>query len=449
MTRFRVSRGIGEPVEMAVFLRSPTPPFPKRFLLSRPIMPSSFTDTLARRLDRSPEAAEEALRTLAEEVRAEAARGDQFALDGLGVFSQGARTLSFAPEAPLADLVNRHYAGLEPLPLASVPEQAPPVAAEEPPEEPTPTEPRPPVESVEPADEDAIGSMPAWQPAEEPDDHPLGPLPEPPFEKADYAVMDDEEEAPKAPSRRAALPPEALRTPLAPVQDGLFAANLRLQAEALKGASIVSSASQAPQQAPDRAPEEREPRRRTYATSALSWIGGLLALLLLAGGSWYFFGGRGAVPPFPLASGPPAADADPPRAVSSMPTPAPADSAAAAGPTPGDTAATAPISDETSVENTSRAPVSDSLGFDAAAGEWVLVVASRTDRANAERALEQFRGRFAGTDLAAELLVGETDGVRRYRVALGPFPSLDATNAASERYGERLPPGAWPHRLPE
>ncbi|MFB3133041.1 MAG: SPOR domain-containing protein [Rhodothermales bacterium] len=83
--------------------------------------------------------------------------------------------------------------------------------------------------------------------------------------------------------------------------------------------------------------------------------------------------------------------------------------------------------------------------IDRAAGGYTLIVLSSTRRLEAEAAAERFRRRFS--TLPVDVLVGELDGVSRYRVGLGQVATVAAAVALRNRLAADLPPDTWVTRI--
>jgi len=103
---------------------------------------------------------------------------------------------------------------------------------------------------------------------------------------------------------------------------------------------------------------------------------------------------------------------------------------------PSDTASSErpePDAEETSDSDVTAPPVKD----------WAIVVASRSSRAAAEAAAEEYRTRFD----SVSVVEGTVDGQAWHRVAIGWYPSEAAAERALDEQASALPPGAWIHRL--
>ncbi len=85
--------------------------------------------------------------------------------------------------------------------------------------------------------------------------------------------------------------------------------------------------------------------------------------------------------------------------------------------------------------------------IDRAAGGYTLIVLSSTLRLEVEAAAERFRRRFSSRSLPVDVLVGEVDGVSRYRVGVGQVATVADAVALRNRLAADLPPDAWVTRI--
>ena len=85
--------------------------------------------------------------------------------------------------------------------------------------------------------------------------------------------------------------------------------------------------------------------------------------------------------------------------------------------------------------------------IDRAAGGYTLIVLSSTLRFEAEAAAERFRRHFSSRSLPVDVLVGEINGVSRYRVGLGQVATVAAAVALRNRLAADLPPDTWVTRI--
>ena len=179
----------------------------------------------------------------------------------------------------------------------------------------------------------------------------------------------------------------------------------------------------------DDAGSEQEPVPSSAAPSSsqgrridsFSIIGLVLAFLFLLGAGWFVLDRTDVLAPGP----------DPGSDLTAEQTSPPPDTGS-----PSDTASSErpePDAEETSDSDATAPPAKD----------WAIVVASRSSRAAAEAAAEEYRTRFD----SVSVVEGTVDGQAWHRVAIGWYPSEAAAERALDEQASALPPGAWIHRL--
>ncbi|WP_022834420.1 SPOR domain-containing protein [Salisaeta longa] len=236
----------------------------------------------------------------------------------------------------------------------------------------------------------------------------------------------------------------------------------------------MPGASAPPTPAPDEAAGSDRAPQPSDAPAKQSGIGWgtitalLLAVVVLAGGSWFVLGQAGVVPgpenlwaewqapadvssptAQPSASGSSGTlsnQAAPAAATSGTPAVSPGTSA------PQETTATSRAAPE---EASARSPaVSPApavrpgapLEFAETAEGWTLIVASRTSKAAAEALVTRYREQLT-LDVPVGVITATVDGVTRYRVGIGQLPSRNDVTVLRERLSGQVPSGAWPLRL--
>ena len=178
-----------------------------------------------------------------------------------------------------------------------------------------------------------------------------------------------------------------------------------------------------------------EPRRR----SVLPWILLVAAFIVIGSGLYFFFG-----PPSQTTTSdtPPTAAEQTPPLEATEPAPPAADTLEdASTDTTGEI--TTPVAPATPPQET-PAETPSALRIDVSRGGYTLVVGSSTQQAIAEALAERFRQRFSGQSLPVDVLVGESDGVTRYRVVVGQVETSEEAVALKNRHAANLPEGTWP-----
>lgn len=165
-------------------------------------------------------------------------------------------------------------------------------------------------------------------------------------------------------------------------------------------------------------PPEREPSGRTRALDSFSIITMVLAFIALVGVGWFVLDQTNVWSPRPSPSPNVAqAPASPDTADSQQTTRPPADS----------------INEPTKPDTATASPTRN----------WGIVVASRSSRAAAEAAADEYRSRFD----SVEVIPGTVNDRTWYRVAIGWYDSEAAAERALAEQASALPSGAWTHRL--
>ncbi len=445
-------------------------------------MSESLAVRVADRLEIQPEQTDRVLRTLAQLIKKQSARDGRVRVPGLGVFEQTAEALHFEPDHALADAVNERYAGLEAVHLSKVEEAAPYDAAVEldapptPEAVATPPEPAPegvgvteqedleePVAEEEPTAEEEPADEEEPTAEEEPaDEITSAAFPGLPHDDADYedpdlseaAAYEELERIGSAPEEEAAFEeqdPSAWAPPVASWTGDTLDTPTPVPAEdAPEDLEPASSAAgipveEAPPQAtdlPPRPPRMRPPPQAQKRRSVLPWILLVFFLSVIAASAYYLLNLRNQ--PTPATDTPVATDAAPPPDEGAAPATGETGSAEDAG---APEATTPPEQAPETATPTQAAQPTPEGRIDRAVGGYTLVVASTTRRQVAEAEAERFRQRLSGRSIPVDVLQGTTDGVTRYRVAVGQVPSTAEAVALKERLGDNLPQAAWVTRI--
>ena len=168
-------------------------------------------------------------------------------------------------------------------------------------------------------------------------------------------------------------------------------------------------------------PAEPESSSQGRTIDSFSIIGLVLAFLFLLGAGWFVLDRTNVLAPGP----------DPGSDLTAEQTSPPPDTGS-----PSDTASSErpePDAEETSDSDVTAPPVKD----------WAIVVASRSSRAAAEAAAEEYRTRFD----SVSVVEGTVNGQAWHRVVIGWYASGAAAKRALDEQASALPPGAWIHRL--
>ena len=279
-----------------------------------------------------------------------------------------------------------------------------------------------------------------WEPPVDDDSaHPLGPLPPPSFEDADFAVIDEltgrthpawetpDDEGDKVPpgeSEENVEPAEVSDSTAADeVEEEPFEAGLEPEAPPTAGDAEPQPVMEDDKDEPIYIPPVRSrPPRGMQREGGNRLLWGLLLLIGLAGGAVVAYNLIRPTPPVVEED----KVTDDSTRFSVLP---PVDSARA--------------EPEKAAPPALTPPEGPREGLDRAAGGWTIVVASETSRAQAEAVMNQFRT----LQVPVDVLVGTSNGVTRYRVAVGQYPGLDEARAAMSAFGDQLPRGAWPLRI--
>ncbi len=437
-------------------------------------MSSSLVDQLAERLSLTPTEAEQSLRSFVDALQARLQKEGSVVVPGLGTFSREGDRIAFSADPALDLAANHRFAGLEPLPVFSPPEQETPEPATDTSPEPETTSehpdssPSPDLETASEPLEEHTGDDDltdgAWIESRQPEeDHPLGPAPET-FEEADFDVVKDEEtatepvdaEAGTSADDEAEDPFELLRfreeeadyaqddeavtgeaEATAPAPEIEETETAVPPAEVAGEETTAEDAGTPPPPTAEAAPAGPRSRPRTVRERK-RMAPGIIVLVLLGLAA-------GAFVAYQLFSpAPPAPDSNPARSEALTPS----TDTTGVTTTAVDTTALAASSDTSQVEPAAT-PVREEpapppvTGIDRAAGGWTIVVASVTSRSDAEAIARRYRDLVEPVDV----LTAETNGITRYRVGVGQYLTQEAAQAAIEQLGDRLPSGSWPLRI--
>ncbi len=176
---------------------------------------------------------------------------------------------------------------------------------------------------------------------------------------------------------------------------------------------------------PDTPPSaEPEPAPQGSSVDSSSIVGLVLAFIFLLGAGWFVLDRTDVWFPFSNPAPPVASEQEPGTL---------------------DTT-TSQRADRSTGANTGTQADQDTAAQDTsarAAGNWAIVVASRSSRAAAEAAAEAYRARFD----SVEVVPGTVNGKTWYRVAIGWYVSETAAERVLDQNASRLPSGAWTHPL--
>lgn len=192
-------------------------------------------------------------------------------------------------------------------------------------------------------------------------------------------------------------------------------------------------------------PEKRRP-------PAWPWLLALITVIVI-GGVLYSV--------FDASDTPPSNDAPTTAAVDTPPVDAPRQAASGADTTATDTpesvAENTPTAEETANdtptppdqqgEPSSAAATSSDGPIDRAQGGYTLVVASSTQRDVADAEAARYRRRIDDASIPVDVLQGESNGVLRYRIAVGQVPTTEAAVDLKERLAAQIPESAWVTRI--
>lgn len=362
-------------------------------------MPSQIHIFLADELDISEEDAQRLLQSVVREIRDRAGSG-AVRLPGLGTFQTDDERLYFEPAEDLARTVNEEYEGLEaesvPAPSADSDQESPRTDETEP------------VDGTDPQAEDASERSSETVPL-----FPFVHLPSPET-RTEFSV--------RAVTEIAEIDEEAALSPSV------------WRAERPRASDVG-----APDTEPRKTPSDRTgaSRRRDRATSSRSTgirlTVGLLALFLLAGAGWFIMDQQGILPWSQSTV-----------TESNNRSSAPV---AGANESPSPSSEGDPASESASDTVGTNASASQSASADdraqPASARWTLVVASRTQKEEAESVADAYQSHFSEQPLSVEVLTGAVEGTTRYRVAVGQFQTREDAQTAMKRYSEELPTGVW------
>ena len=219
--------------------------------------------------------------------------------------------------------------------------------------------------------------------------------------------------------------------------EGLSAEDLSVP-EAAEASSLATSEpalEKEPSKAAAAPAAEPEPASRGSTVDSFTLISLVLALLFVLGAGWFVLDQTNVLPLGPGDSPPVASEQTPedpaPGAASDTADDQSADSDTA-GIQPPDTASVGSGGAQDNREAT--APTSRN---------WIIVVASRSSRAAADAAADEYKSRFD----SVEVIAGTANDRTWYRVAVGRYASAEAAKRALNEQASRLPPGAWLHHL--
>lgn len=370
---------------------------------------ASLSSLLADELGVSNDHAETLLTAMLREVRKQA-RHDRVHLPKLGTFWEEDGHLTFELHDGLARAVNEKYEGLEAEDLPLPPERTPRLDTTKK----TAEEHRPLSEIQEDAEEEADASSGVDWPSAPNEDQPSS---------------DSHTESDLTPSE------------FSPEPASLGADDQAESREILNSSQQKESSPQG----------EAKPASDSESSTVARLVIGAVVVLLLGGASWYLLGQRGIVPSphstfaslqpqSPPASEGPQEPSPPRRTTGSSNSTTQSTSDPGASSTATDTPADVPSSDDKPGSDPSPSAASR---INPALGGWTLIVASRTEQGPAEDFEATCRERFSGTGLPVDVLVSQTDGTTRYRVAVGQFDSRSAAQAAIEKHQSRLTEGVW------
>ena len=191
--------------------------------------------------------------------------------------------------------------------------------------------------------------------------------------------------------------------------------------------------------------------KKKKGTSAMPWIAGIVAAVLLVGGGVAFWqgwlpfgmaGGTATPPPQNVTTTPPIETPDPGTSVAVDPVPTPG-TETTANTTETPTAETPP----TTPPVVQPAPVAQRLTINTAQGGWTIVVTSKEQRVEAEQIADNFAQIFSGSQLPIDILSTNDFARTRYRVGIGQFSSRTEANNFLNRSGSDLPGDAWLLRI--
>lgn len=360
-------------------------------------MEESIVTHLALRLGVDPHEAEEAYWTLTKRVLDHLHAGHSYHVPMLGTFKMIDATVTFTPNAALAEAVNHRFAGMETIVVGET-------AAPETTEEAVPSTPPAVAEAAPPAAE-----APAEAASEETVEAPQEAAPEPP----------------KSP-----VPPTPVPTPAPPEQS-------------------LKRTRRSPRRIQRTVPEKN-------GSKAGLWLLLVAALLFAAGAITFFTVFDGSMENVRAWAGNSPVESPPPSAAES---PAPTDPVAAAstsavpdsatgaatdtlGTATADTARTATEAIETDAPLPVASPQIDPLE-----GGWTLVVGAFETNADAEVLRDNIRARMGDEPYPVDIVPAAPGARFRYRICVGQFASSDEAHTTLRSLSGVLPSDAWVLRL--
>lgn len=220
-------------------------------------------------------------------------------------------------------------------------------------------------------------------------------------------------------------PSSSLRRLVNHQYEGLSAEDFSVP-ESTEAPSLATSEPTPEEETSEAAPAAKaEPASRGTTVDSFTLISLVLAFLFVLGVGWFVLDRTDVLSPGPSDSPPVASEQ------------APDESASGAA---SDTAGVQP-SDTASVKSTGTQVDQDTTA--STSRNWVIVVASRSSRAAADAAADEYESRFD----SVEVIAGTANDRTWYRVAVGRYASAEAAKRALNEQASKLPPGAWLHHL--
>lgn len=170
---------------------------------------------------------------------------------------------------------------------------------------------------------------------------------------------------------------------------------------------------------------EPEPASRGSTVDSFTLISLVLAFLFVLGVGWFVLDRTDVLSPGPSDSPPVASEQAPDES-------APGAASDTAGSQPPDTASVKSTGTQADQDTTASTP-----------RNWIIVVASRSSRAAADAAADEYKSRFD----SVEVIAGTANDRTWYRVAVGRYASAEAAKRTLNEQASKLPPGAWLHHL--
>ncbi len=388
-------------------------------------MSVTITPLLAERLNISEERTRSLLKSMLQELRRRA-ESEGVQLSELGTFREEEGTLTFVPSDSLRRRVNHQFEGLSPEDLAAPPSgesdaETPPTLRESPdeadqadssPEQPPPSdEPSPPEEAPDPGppEDESTPTTESGEQEDEPSSSPASEEPVSPSQTPDASEDTTEREEESIPT-------------LDPIED-----------ENGHGPAADETGPEDDSEEPPSPPEEEEQAEEEEPRS-FSLIGSLLLIVLLGVVGWFVYSETNlwtseerTAPYESSETTQPAAPSSKDQGSESAPDanepPDDAQPERYPGVKPGD-------------ENEQAASPPGT-------GNWTIVVASRTSRAEAEAMTNTYEDRFDNVNVVR----GTVNNTTWYRVTVGQYNSEAAAESALHDHASALPGDAWTHQL--